>query len=266
MEPQDRSRFAILELEPLPAGAAKLNLEGAGLPEIGAVLMRRMFDGWWRWADTFGAYHDVLTAIGHSPRSADTFGTLLAAADLALYDAMPEGELLEEWAQACAPDQLAEISETREDHDDCLGHLTTTTVQARGGDLRETLGTWIGRAVSHLADMSEPARSKLAEFGLGVVNSRRTPSGGVGAVEHMAGQPCYLAVAHNHRALAEIFGASKWQGGGWHQTLARAPGAKRGAKFKFARSSLTAVLVPIELVIDASDVPGFVACSLDGAA
>lgn len=270
MEPQDRSRFAVLELEPLPSTAKKLNLEGAKLPEIAAALMRRMFDGWWRWGETFLAYHEALTATGHSPRSADTFGTLLAAADLALYDHVPDADLLDDWARMCAPEGLAEIADAGEDHDDCLGHLKTTTVQARGGDLRETLGTWIGRAVGRDADHAQGARDKLGEFGLKVVNRRLLGPGPdgrprYGALDHMAGQPCYLAIAQSHRALAEIFGPEKWHSGGWSQTLARAPGATRGVKAKFGRSSLTATLVPIELVIDAEDVMGFVACSLDGA-
>lgn len=272
MPAQDRSRFAILELEPFarredgaPA-VPKLDLENAKLPAIGQALMRRMFDGWWRWSDTFAAYHDALTGRGHSTRAADTFGTLLACADLALYDALPSWELLDSWAAKCAPEALAEISETAEDHEACLTHLTTTTVQARGGDARETLGTWIARAVRDNGEDSGNPRKKLGEFGLKIVNARLTASGRWGAVEHLPGQPCYLAIAQTHRALAEIFGSEKWQGGGWGQTLARAAAAIRGVKVKFASGSLTAVLVPIELVIDRDEVPGFVACKQEPAA
>lgn len=265
MEPQDRSRFAVLELEPLAAGTRKLDLAGAGLPAIGAALMRRMFDGWWRWRDTIGLYHDALTAAGHTARSADTFGTLLACADLALYDHVPDAELVDDWARKCAPDQLAEIADTAEDHDDCLTHLKTTTVQARGGDLRETLGTWIGRAVEADAAVHAGAREKLGEFGLKVVNLsplKPGPDGRprYGAAEHLQGQPCYLAIAQAHRALYELFGGTKWGAGGWTQTLGRAPGARRGIKAKFAKASLTAVLVPIELVLLPEDVAGWAAC------
>lgn len=259
MEPQDRSRFAVLELEPFAAGAPKLDLEGAGLPAIWAVLARRMLDGWHRWPATFLAYHDALTARGHSARSADTFGTLLAAADLALYDFM-DAEVLDDWALACAPERLAEVHDAPEDHASCLNHLTTSTLQARGGDLRETIGTWVARAVGADRDLQVGAREKLGEIGLKMVNLRSTPSGGWGAVDHLAGAACYLAVAQTHRSLAELFGATKWQAGGWSQTLARAPAAMRGVKAKFARQSLTAVLVPIELVVEADEVAGFVPC------
>ncbi|CAN5438399.1 hypothetical protein BH09PSE4_BH09PSE4_22500 [soil metagenome] len=274
MEPQDRSRFAILELEPFPTrgdgepAAPKLNLEAAKLPALGAALMRRMFDGWWRWTDTYGAYHDALTARGHTARSADTFGTLLACADLALYDTMPTQALLDAWATKCAPEALAEISDTLADHEDCLNFLKTTMVQARGSDAREGLGTWIARAVNDAGTDGGNPRDKLGEYGLKVVNARpkdRGPDGRMryGASEHVAGQPCYLAIAQKHRALAEIFGPSKWQGGGWAQTLARSPAAIRGVKAKFAHASLTAVLVPIELVLDRDEVNSFIPCKPD---
>jgi hypothetical protein len=272
MEPQDRSRFAILELEPLPGDAVKLNLEAANLPAIGASLMRRMFDGWWRCGATYALYHAELIKRGHSNRSADTFGTLLACADLALYDQVPDRELLEDWARRCAPGALSEISEAALDHDACLQHLVTTTVQARGGDLRETLGTWIGRGVGRVPVESEGARGKLQEFGLKVVTARELPEPGpdgrprYGAVEHIAGQSCYLAIAQDHRSLAEIFGPTKWQAGGWGQTLGRAPGGLRGIKVKFAKRSLTAVLVPIEHVVDRDEVEGFMPCAGVGGA
>ncbi len=273
MEPQDRSRFAVLELDPLPADTRKLDLESANLPAIGATLARRMIDGWARWHDTYLAYHDALMATGHSSRSADTFGTLLAAADLALYD-HTDFAVVDDWAAKCAPAGMAEIADAAADHDRCLTHLTTTTMQARGSDARETIATWIGRAVADVTAIGaegrdaatiQAAREKLGEIGLKVVNTKRLADDGsgrprFGAVEHIPGQPCYLAVAQDHRSLSEIFGTTKWQAGGWSQTLARSPAAIRGVKAKFARKSLTAVLVPIELVIDSSDVAQWVAC------
>lgn len=269
MEPQDRSRFAILELNPLPSDAKRLDLEGANLPAIGATLARRMIDGWERWNETFLAYHDGLMAKGHSSRSADTFGTLLAAADLALYDHL-DLEAVDDWAAQCAPQGMAEVADSAADHTSCLTHLLTSTVQARGGDARETIATWIGRAVAPVpngeADERKRTRDKLKELGLNLVTARRIEDDGsgrarYGAVEHQPGQQCYLAVAQTHRALGELFGATKWQAGGWAQTLSRAPAAIRGVKAKFGRPSLTAVLVPIELLMDPEDVEGFQPCA-----
>ncbi len=273
MEPQDRSRFAILDLDPLPADARKLDLEAAQLPATGAVLARRMIDGWARWHETYLAYHDALMRTGHSSRSADTFGTLLAAADLALYDHL-DVDTIDDWAVQCAPVGLTEISSASADHESCLTHLLTSTVQSRGGDARETIATWIGRAVGFpdpgRGELEHPrdrqiARDKLGELGLKVVNARRLADDGsgrarYGAVDHVAGSACYLAIAQAHRSLSELFGGTKWQAGAWSQTLARAPAAIRTVKAKFGRSSLTAVLVPIELMLEPEDVEGWVAC------
>jgi hypothetical protein len=269
MEPQDRSRFAILELKPLPEDARRLDLDSANLPAIGATLARRMVDGWARWSDTFLAYHDALMMKGHTSRSADTFGTLLAAADLALYDRL-DLEAVDDWAVQCAPQGMAEIADSAADHTSCLTHLLTSTVQARGGDVRETIATWVGRAVAAPADGEEDLRKKtrdrLKELGLSLVTARRIEDDGsgrarYGAVEHVPGQHCYLAIAGaGHRSLAELFGQTKWQAGGWSQTLSRAPAAIRGVKVKFGRQSLTAVLVPIELMLDPEEVDGWLAC------
>lgn len=262
MEPQDRSRFAILELEPLHKDAARLDLDNADLPAIGAALARRMIDGWGRWHETYSLYHDALTDKGHSSRSADTFGTLLAAADLALYDHLPDAELLADWAAMCAPQGLAEIAGSDEDHTVCLTHLSTTIVQARGGDLRETIGTWLGQAAADNDDTAR-VRSRLGEMGLKLVNARLLSGDGEperwGAIEHVPGHPCYLAVAQSHRELSSIFADTKFKMKGWVQTLERAPAARRGVKVKFAKgSSLTATLVPIGLLLDPSDVAGYV--------
>lgn len=83
-----------------------------------------------------------------------------------------------------------------------------------------------------------------------------------GAIEHQPGMPCYLAVAQVHRSLGELYRDTKWQviSGGWAQTLARAPAAIGGVKVKFGKPSLTAVLVPIELLLDPEDVEGWVPC------
>ncbi|HJO64977.1 MAG TPA: hypothetical protein QF469_06510 [Sphingomonas sanguinis] len=273
MEPQDRSRFAILGMDPVREGAKKLDLDGANLPHMGAVLARRMIDGWSRWHDTYLAYHDGLMQSGHTRRSADTFGTLLAAADLALYDHI-QLNVVDDWVAQFIPTSIAEISDAAADHDRCLNHLTTSTVQARGGDARETLSTWLTRAVANERTAAEAgleaqtiqiARTRLAELGLKVVNAKRLADDAsgrprFGAVEHIPGQPCYLAVAQDHRSLGELFATTKWKSGGWSQTLARSPAAIRGVKAKFAGRSLTAVLVPIEHAIDSSSVAGWVAC------
>jgi hypothetical protein len=98
---QDRNRMAILELKPIPRGAREPMLERAKIVELGAQLRRRVIDQWERFDATLAAYRRALAAVGHSGRSADQFGTLLAFADLLLYDGPePDPEVVADWADA----------------------------------------------------------------------------------------------------------------------------------------------------------------------
>lgn len=275
IEPQDRSRLAILELKPLPRDAKPLELNALKLPETGRMLQRRMIEGWHRLEATIAAFHGVLAAAGHTRRACDQFGTLLACADLLLNDDMPDAEELAHWAELCAPRRMAEVSEAVSDHQACLNHVLTSLVQARGGDEREQLGTWIGRAVAAkvapLVDnegnlLSDHSEKRLQQLGLKLVNASwkgeeidkatgKTKPGRWGAAAFEVGEPGFLAVAGSHRGLDALFQGTKWQGGVWKQSLARFPGCVEPVKVKFDHLSLTAVLVPLHHLIDAGELP-----------
>jgi hypothetical protein len=268
LQPQDRSRLGILELEPFAKGAAAPVLEDWNLPEIGRKLQRRMLDGWSRFPATLAAFQAALSGAGHSRRACDQFGVLLACADLLLNEHQADDEEIAEWAGLCAPDRMAEISEATPDHEACMNHLLTHMVQARGGDEREALASWIGRAVQLAAtetlvgdeDLAlERAHGRLAQLGIRLVNaSRRAASdreGLWGAVAFRPADPGFLAVAANHQALGSIYGGTTWQGGVWRQSLARTPGALGHVRLKFGRVSLRAVLVPLAAVLDDSELP-----------
>lgn len=261
MEPQDQSRFAVLELKPLPDDARPLDLDAAKLPELGQKLMRRMVDGWHRYAATYTAYRSALAEVGHDARAQDTFGSLLACADLALYDLVPDPSRLLDWARECDPEGLAEISDGTTEHGACLKFLTTTSIQARGGEDRQTLGTWIGNAMRDVDqldgdhDYRKRDKKRLQEIGLKVVNVRPLDPDDKGrprwgATDYLPGKPGFLAVSISHRSLTEIFRDSKWRDGGWTQALGRADGAIARVKIAFGFSKEWAVLVPLDDEID----------------
>ena len=279
LQPQDRSRLALLELDRFPAHSTPPVLHQWNLPQLGRELARRMVDGLHRVEATKAKYHAALAASGHDSRACDQFGTLLACADVLLHDwdtadRLPDDEEVNHWASACRPDRMAEVSEGVADEAACLNHITTTMVQARGGDEREMVGSWIGRAVAaaqlplYDAESTLPADdrsgARLQQLGLKLVNARHHPEtiedGKVrparwGAVEFAATEPGFLAVAGSHQALGEIFKGTKWQGGVWKQSLARTEGCLEGIKVKFARLSLRAVLVPLCEVLDDDELP-----------
>jgi len=267
MQPQDRSRLAILELKPLAKDAPKLDLPGRGLPAIGRALSRRMVDNWHRFEATKNKFHDGLALVGHDSRACDQFAGLLAAADIALNDwdtadGLPDEEEIDIWVSQCRPDRMAEVNEAQAEEEACMAHITTSIVQARGGDEREALGSWIGMAFDAVArplltdaDTRGKYARRLQEIGLKLVEPTRTEKGAWGAKAYGDDLevPAYLAVASTHQGLAGIFGGTKWQGGVWRQSLARTEGAIDGAKLKFGHASLRAVLVPLYAVLDDSE-------------
>lgn len=278
LDTQDRSRLAILELEPFPKGAVAPNLDEWGLPELGRKLLRRMVEALPKLDAVKAAYHAALSAKGHVPRACDQFGTLLACAHVLLNDVelvhgeLPHEELALQWVDAAAPSRLAEVHESNPDHINALNHLLTSQVQARGGDERESLATWIGRAIDAAVapllegDAADKNGERLQQIGLKLVNARWHPEernaageelkpGRWGASTYNSGEPGFLAVAYAHRGLDAQFKDTKWQNGGWRQSLARSPGAIEGVKVKFGHNSLSAVLVPISAGLDESALP-----------
>lgn len=273
LQPQDRSRLGILELKPLPRDGKPLVLGDWNLGELGRKLQRRMIDGFERLDATKAKFHLALQQVGHDARACDQLGTLLACADVLLEqwdtkDGLPPDEEVNHWAGLCRPERIAEIAGAQAEELNCLHHITTSAAQARGGDEREAIGTWIGRALNFAAaplfgressGSDEHAGKRLEQMGLKLVNPRRKPAernvkgelvkaAGWGAKTFETGEPGYLAVAWSHQALAELFRNTRWQGGVWRQALARCDNALDGVKVKFGHQSLTAVLVPLYAV------------------
>jgi hypothetical protein len=274
LKPQDRSRLAILELKPLKAGSPPPELAKLKLPQIGAQLMRRMVDGWQRLEGTKNKYHAALSAGGHDNRACDQFGTLLACADLLLHDwdtadGLPDDEEVAHWAGLCRPDRMAEVAGEVPDHLECLHHILTSEVQARGGDERVALGSWLGEAVAYVSAPllengvqpgDEKADKRLQQMGLKLVNPRWKPSkgdksGAWGATSYEHQEPGFLAVANSHQSLARLFAGTSWQGKVWRQALARCEGAIEDVDIKFGHVKSRAVLVPLWQVLDEEELP-----------
>lgn len=273
LEPQDLSRLALLELRPLRRHVVDngIALEKLPLALWGRKLFRRMVDGWARLSDTKLKFHKALAATGHDSRACDQFGTLLACADLLINDhdtedGLPSDEEVAIWAQHCHPHKLAEVAQAVSEQEGCIQHLVTSMVQSRGGEERQSLGTWIGQAAARnvakwgaaAIDESDRAQKRLEQMGLCVVNARWNPGkdgkpGRWGAVRFEVDKPGFLAVSDSHQALKAIFAGTKWQGGVWKQSLARFDGARAVAAVKLARVSQRVVLVPLCHVLDESE-------------
>lgn len=243
---QDLSRQAILRLGALDLKSVAPVTDKAHWRRIGRGLLRRMCDGWHRWDATVAAYRQALLQSGHDGRGADQWGSLLAAADLALYDHAPDPDTLGIWAERVAPSVDNDAGERdQDDHDHCLDFLMSSTAETWRAGLKRPIGSYVAEAAGmDMEEIEHPdprqARAVLATVGLKVF---------------LQDERKFLAVAKNHQALQAIFRATYWAGsagasGVWGQALERAPGAQRSrANLSFSGVRSRAVLVPLELAI-----------------
>lgn len=243
---QDLSRQAILRLGALDLKSVAPVTDKAHWRRVGRGLLRRMCDGWHRWDATVAAYRQALLQSGHDGRGADQWGSLLAAADLALYDGAPDPETLGIWAERVAPSVDNDAGERdQDDHDRCLEFLMSSTPETWRAGLKRPIGSYVAEAAGmEMEELEHPdprqARAVLATVGLKV---------------SMHDGEKFLAVAKNHQALQAIFRTTYWAGsagaaGVWGQALERAPGALRSpANLSFSGVRSRAVLVPLALAI-----------------
>lgn len=281
LQPQDRSRLAILELRPFPKDwGPRPNLADYNLPVLGRKMLRRMVDGWDRFAATLARYHEALAAQGHESRACDQFGTLLACADVLLHDhgtadGLPDMELVLDWCDKCRPEKLREIAQEDAEHVRCLNHLLDSQVQARGGDERVALAQWISGALDHavaplMAGVDEnnhgdpKAGDRLAQMGLKLVNATWNPEtiDGAGKVKraywgtssYSHELPGFLAIKPGHVALAKLFEGKHWAGI-FADVLARFPGAVEANKVRYGHGTGKGLLVPLYHVFEADQLP-----------
>lgn len=261
MPPANRSRIAFLHLEKLPRGSKPPPIKPDALRALGQQLLRRLADQWPHFAGRLETWREALQARGYDARQQDQFGTLLAAADLALHDDAPGSDALDEVADALVNGSAEERADEIEDWAACLQHLTSAVSPSwRGGEQR-TVGTLVAIAAGEeiievydsqrdtieiraaSADEQIAAGNMLATVGLRVL-PRPDDSG-----------PRMLAIANMHTGLNHLFTGSHWQAGSgdqgvWRQALLHCPGARASTgTVKFRGVTQRAVLVPLAIAL-----------------
>jgi len=246
--PQDRSRMAILELDQLKTDQAPPVVTPRRMGDLGAKLLRRLVDNWHRAPATIEAYRAAMGQAGHSARGQDVFGTLLAMADLLLYDHEPDSDSLEAWQKKLQASTLAEIESDLTDEKSCLGYLLSTVLENPHDRQRYPIGRWIGRVAGKEdgldADRRENANKILQEVGLKIVQVEGDP---------------WLAVANVHRGLAKLFEGTQWGArpgaqGVWVQSLRRLPHRVPTKALWFGCTS-KATLLPLSVCLPAGGSP-----------
>jgi len=220
---QDVSRMAILQLDRLE-DVTPPTLEPASINQLGSRFRRRMIARWKDFQPYLEAYRKALADVGHSGRSADQFGVLMACHDLLLFDGPPNAAIIEDAAQRLRYSALSETEDDVADWERCVSHLMTCSLDFFRDGGKRSVSSWIRQAAGKdpARHDREEANKVLSGYGMRVreVNITGTPF-------------MVLQVANAHQGLAALFRETHWTGksgtsGVWVQSLRRVPYAEAG--------------------------------------
>lgn len=274
---QDRNRITVLDALPLPQNAREPAIVPAALRQRGAAMRRRMVEQWPRYLRTFERYKLEIQREGFSARHGDQYGTLLACADMLLFDDAPHsGDIadmndddgrVKAYVQLLVPIIAQAEVDGESDHVRCLRTLVTHKLPAAAGMEQESVGRWIGKALAKTDTtlFDERGMAKLRTYGLRLVNAKppsraaKDPRWGVER-DFSPNRFVYLAVASakEHKALGEIFDKTDWKNGVWSQSLNRVRGKEPATEgeaisrvmLAFDGKAESATLVPLNLVVE----------------
>ena len=247
---QDRNRLAVLDLNRFPKGAKPPAIDDNEIRLIGRQFLKRLAQEWHRFGDTLARYGDALADVGHGGRSQDQFGTLLAIADLLLYDET-DGEVVTTRAGWLDASTLAEKAMDLADEEEIVQFLGNSFLPVQKG------GEEPVPIVRHIRDAltgdGDKARERLENFGLRIVAAEVDKDGKAGA-RKPKGTPApelFLAIANQHEGLKRIFREERWSEGVWAQSFARVEGAHRRVKVRFAGGNgQWSTLIPIPAIVE----------------
>lgn len=226
LEPQDLSRMALLRLRRLPKGTVPPDIQEKEMHQLGRQILRRMVDGWDSFPATWRRYREMLSAAGHDSRGQDTFGTLLACADIligadaeALGVPMAGGDDPEHsahWQKAFAAEQMGELEDAEENWRLCLNAILSTQVDGWRHGTHLTVGSVLEDYRSRDGEVTyDKARKMLEQVGLGL----QRPGEGE--------QEGSVFVPNQHPGLFNLLRETKWRGepgaGVWSGALRQAP-------------------------------------------
>lgn len=252
---QDRNRMAVLDLERLPKGKARPDLNSDHYNQLGRMLMKRMAEQWHRLDQTMRDYHSALMDQGHSSRGADQFGALLTCADLLLYDESDE-DVIAERAEMLAASNLTETATGQSDEEEIVDFLANSFMPfQRGGDEPEPIVRLLHAALEPDGDR---ARTRLENIGLKImhVTVENVPGGEAkrSAKARKQTDPaheCHLAICNAHEALERVFKDQRWAEGVWSQSFGRVVGGHKRVKVRYAGGkSQWSTLIPLTAILE----------------
>ena len=241
--PQDAGRICVLDLGKLGSEVEKdqaIQKRSKRLGKKGARFYGRMIEGWPRLAANLEVFEAAIVAAGRRSRVRVQVGTLLACAHTLLRD---DPVPLREAVAYVGSMDIGAVADQHpeEDADLCLNWLYSAAPPDWRGGRRVTIGELLNLALDYDPD----AHAGLKAIGLKLVGDN---------LKDWKGQPSryvWLAVAHHHQGLQQIFRDQRWAGGVWVQPMRRIDGAGPANKpLNFAGVSSRAVLIPFREIVD----------------
>lgn len=216
MTVQDKSRMGILNLK-------KLDKKPGEEPVVhdtdGRMILRQVMDGWRDFSQRIlPDWKVTLHKAGCNARAMDTYGTLLAAAELVVgQDPLEELGLevsdQERLAKVLKASLASEFTEQVEKWLECLEHLLAAPIDAhRSGDKLTVGGVLMEFEEKGGLFNIDEARNRLALAGLGLLPAKGPGNG-----------PFLAVPTSKHPALSKIFQDTDFYEGGWTNALKQAP-------------------------------------------
>lgn len=267
LEPADKSRLAILNLGRLDPAKVSASPPTINVDVAGRMILRQLLDGWADVKDKLAYWKAALYQGGIDSRGQDTWGTLLAVANVLLGD-----EALEEAGLPIAdPQRLGELiaRETAQERSDaienwvgCLHYMLGSRIEAWKGGEQPSVGSALEDYENGVLD-AKAANDRLTLVGLKVIERRLDEAWSHEAdgpdpwLEEMrrggATKARLLAVpTQRSPGLDRLFEKSKWKEGVWGSALKQAPRdvvvrhLGNGQNVKINRQAVRCLLVDLD--------------------
>lgn len=234
MKTQDVQRLIRLELSPLKAGTAKLNLQPRTWRARGARLKHLLIQRWPTWPERMAAWRRSLEVAGVTGRDADNWGTVLAMADMAMQEDIAGDDVRASWAQKIAFVANADREDTLNDADAMLLHLMSQQYDPFRRGQQYNIAQWVMVAAelpgapSSLRSSLEPNDGNMTSGAARKAAAKQANAmlGNLGLRVYESGEAAQLFIMNKPiQALKDLFRGSDWAGGVWKQSAARVPGA-----------------------------------------
>lgn len=226
MKTQDVQRLIRLDMQRLET-AAGLSLDPRTWRARGARLKSRLIDRWPTLAERVTRYRHALELAGVARRGADNWEIVLAMADMASAEALPDQATCDAWARKVALTVAADREEVTNDAEAMLAHLLGQNLDPFRRGEQYTLAQWVmvaaglpsaprglldGGQDDPYADefRRQKANDVLAQYGLRLYAEE---------------EPVLFIANKGPANQARLFEGTQWHGGAWSQSARRVPNA-----------------------------------------